>query len=139
MQRSGALTLSHAVFRHTTLGMDAILVLLGSAVVALTAQVTIPLQPVPITGQTFGVLLVGTVLGSKRGALALILYIAEGLRFPVFQGGNSAWTLDGLGAVHLRRHRRVPHRFRPGRVRGWAGWLSVGAWTARCGARPCYC
>jgi len=101
MQRSGALTLSHAVFRHTTLGMDAILVLLGSAVVALTAQVTIPLQPVPITGQTFGVLLVGTVLGSKRGALALILYIVEGLRFPVFQGGNSAWTLDRFGEPYI--------------------------------------
>ena len=102
MQRSGALTLSHAVFRQTTLVMDVILVLLGSAFVALCAQVAIQLPFVPITGQTFGVLLVGTVLGSKRGALALLAYIGEGLLgLPVFQSGNSAWVPNRFGEPYI--------------------------------------
>src|SRR5947199_8956990 len=102
MQRSGALTLSHAVLRQTTLAMDALLVLLGSAFVALCAQVAIQLPFVPITGQTFGVLLVGTALGSKRGALALFAYIAEGLvGLPVFQSGNSAWVPNRFGEPYI--------------------------------------
>src|SRR5438045_2568511 len=102
VQRSGALTLSQAVLRHTTSLMDVILIVLGSATVALFAQLTIPIQPVPITGQTFAVLLVGTVLGSKRGALALLVYIGEGLvGLPVFQGGNSAWMLNRFGEPYI--------------------------------------
>lgn len=69
---------------------DLALIALGSLVVAATAQVSIPLQPVPITGQTFGVLLVGMALGARRGALALALYLAEGLAgLPVFTAGHS--------------------------------------------------
>lgn len=102
MQRSGALTLSRAVLRQTTLPMDAILVLLGSAFVTICAQVAIQLPFVPITGQTFGVLLVGTVLGSKRGALALLAYIAEGLAgLPVFQSGNNAWAPNRFGEPYI--------------------------------------
>jgi biotin transport system substrate-specific component len=102
MQRSASLTLSQAVLRQTTLAMDAVLVLLGSAVVALCAQIAIQLPFVPITGQTFGVLLVGTALGSKRGALALLLYIAEGLAgLPVFQSGNNAWVPNRFGEPYI--------------------------------------
>lgn len=70
--------------RRTTIA-DLSLILLGSLVVAVAAQISIPLQPVPITGQTFAVLLVGMVLGSRRGALALAAYLAEGIAgLPVF-------------------------------------------------------
>jgi biotin transport system substrate-specific component len=54
------------------------LVIAGAAVVALSAQIVIPADPVPFTGQTFGVLTVGAALGFRRGALALLLYIAIG-------------------------------------------------------------
>jgi biotin transport system substrate-specific component len=102
MQRSGTLTLSQAILRHTTLPMDAVLVLVGSAFVALCAQIAVQLPFVPITGSTFGVLLVGTVLGSKRGALALLAYIAEGLvGLPVFQSGNSAWVPNRFGEPYI--------------------------------------
>jgi len=59
---------------------DTLLTVGGSLLVALTAQISIPLPftPVPITGQTFGVLLVGMLLGSRRGWLALALYLLEG-------------------------------------------------------------
>jgi len=66
------------------------LVLGGSLLVAGLAQVRIPLPftPVPITGQTFAVLLVGAALGSRLGALSLGLYLLEGVAgLPVFAGG----------------------------------------------------
>ncbi|MCS7050082.1 MAG: biotin transporter BioY [Thermomicrobium sp.] len=69
-----------------------VLVVAGSVLTALAAQVSIPLPftPVPITGQTFAVLLVGAVLGSRRGAVSMALYVAEGLvGLPVFAGGKA--------------------------------------------------
>jgi biotin transport system substrate-specific component len=63
------------------------LVVGGSLVVALCARITIPLPgtPVPLTVQNFGVLLVGLLLGSRRGFAALALYLAEGaMGMPVF-------------------------------------------------------
>ncbi len=63
------------------------LVVGGSLLVALCAHITIPLPftPVPLTVQNFGVLLVGLMLGSRRGFAALMLYLAEGaMGLPVF-------------------------------------------------------
>lgn len=71
---------------------DAILVVAGSCFIALLAQVAIPLpfSPVPITGQTFAVLLVGALLGSVRGGLGTLLYLLEGVAgIPVFAGGTA--------------------------------------------------
>ncbi len=65
-----------------------ILALLGSAFVAASAQVQVsllPFSPVPITGQTFAVLVVGMVFGWRLGAATLLLYMAEGaVGIPVF-------------------------------------------------------
>jgi len=80
------------VQRRVGLLYDAMLVMGGSALVALLAQVAIPLpfSPVPLTGQTFAVLLVGALLGSTRGSLAIIVYLAEGVvGLPVFAGGGA--------------------------------------------------
>jgi biotin transport system substrate-specific component len=69
---------------------DLTLIIIGSLFIAILARVEIPLPftPVPITGQTFGVLLVGATLGSKRGAASLVLYLLEGvLGLPFFAGG----------------------------------------------------
>jgi biotin transport system substrate-specific component len=69
---------------------DVILIVLGALFVAVLAQVKIPLPftPVPLTGQTFGVLLVGATLGSKRSVMSMLLYIVlGGLGLPVFAGG----------------------------------------------------
>jgi biotin transport system substrate-specific component len=79
---------------------DVALVVVFSAFVGLTAQVTIPLWPVPLTLTTLGVLFTGAALGSKRGALALLLYLAEGaVGLPVFAGGASgvAYALGPTG------------------------------------------
>lgn len=67
-----------------------LLIVINALFIAALAQLRIPLQPVPITGQTLGVLLVGMALGSRRGALAVLTYLgmaAAGL--PFFTGGQS--------------------------------------------------
>lgn len=66
-----------------------VLVILGSVVVFLLAQVSIPLPftPVPVTGQTLAVLLVGGALGSRLGGLSMLLYLVEGaVGLRVFAG-----------------------------------------------------
>lgn len=73
------------------------LVFAASLLIALAAQVAIPLQPVPMTLQPVAVLLVGAALGSSRGAAAAALYLLEGLSgMPVFAGG-AAGPLVFLG------------------------------------------
>jgi len=70
---------------------ETILVLAGSALIAASAWIAVPLpfSPVPVTAQTFAVLLVGSVLGARRGAAAAIAYLGEGaLGLPVFAGGS---------------------------------------------------
>jgi biotin transport system substrate-specific component len=62
----------------------------GTALTAAAAQISIPMWPVPITGQTFAVLLVGTSLGALRGALSMVLYVALGaFGLPIFTAGKS--------------------------------------------------
>ena len=67
------------------------LVVGASLFVALCARITIPLMPltpVPLTVQNFGVLLVGLLLGSRRGFAAMMLYLVEGMSgLPVFSPG----------------------------------------------------
>ena len=99
-------TLSTRYFpRAATWLRDVFLIILGSLFVAALAQVEIPLPftPVPITGQTFGVLLVGAALGSKRGAASLALYLAEGaVGLPFFAGGaHGLSVLTGATAGYL--------------------------------------
>ena len=75
------------------LARDIALIVAGSLLVALLAQIKVPLAftPVPITGQTFAVLLVGALLGGWRGGAALALYAVEGAFLPFFAGGASGW------------------------------------------------
>ncbi|MGQ9848864.1 MAG: biotin transporter BioY [Aggregatilineaceae bacterium] len=76
--------------RRYALLYDATLVIAGSLLVALLAQFAVPLpfSPVPVTGQTLAVLMVGMLLGSRRGGLALLTYLAEGaMGLPVLAGG----------------------------------------------------
>lgn len=90
--RSDAATLRFAVFPRSGMATDAVLVLAGALLVALAAQISIPLPftPVPITGQTFAVVLVGASLGAVRGGASMALYVLVGaLGAPVYFSGNS--------------------------------------------------
>ncbi|MCE7006549.1 biotin transporter BioY [Kibdelosporangium philippinense] len=73
---------------------DAALVVGGAVLTGLAAQVVVPVpgSPVPITGQTFGALLVGASLGWRRGAVSMLLYLVAGMAgVPWFQDGKSGW------------------------------------------------
>src|ERR1019366_666646 len=97
----------HANDRALAWAQTGALVLGGSLVVALCARVALPLPftPVPLTLQNFGVLLVGLLLGSKRGFAALALYLAEGaMGMPVFSPtgvGGIAQLFHGATAGFL--------------------------------------
>ncbi len=84
---------------------EVILILAGSALIAASAWIAVPLpfSPVPVTAQTFAVLLVGSVLGSRRGAAAALAYLGEGsLGLPVFAGGSGgAHVLAGPTGGYL--------------------------------------
>lgn len=65
----------------------ALLALGGSLAIAASAQIQVPIQPVPMTMQSLVVLLVGAAYGPRLGAATVLLYLAEGLLgLPVFAG-----------------------------------------------------
>ena len=74
---------------------DAILVVSGALLTALFAQIEIMVagSPVPITGQTLAVGLVGATLGLRRGMASLTLYALLGLFLPFYSGGDSGWDV----------------------------------------------
>lgn len=77
--------------------VDSVLILFGTIFIALSSRFALylPFSPVPITGQTFAVLLTGAILGYKRGSISLSIYVLEGLvGLPVFANGTS-----GIGVL----------------------------------------
>ncbi len=81
---------------------SAALVIAGSVFIALAAQITVPMWPVPITLQTLAVLLVGFAFGSRLGAATVLAYLAEGAAgLPVFAGGNNGAAFFGPTAGFL--------------------------------------
>ncbi|MHC4461448.1 MAG: biotin transporter BioY [Planctomycetota bacterium] len=82
---------------------DVALIIGGSLLIALCAQVAIPLWPVPVTGQTFAVLMIAALLGCRRGCFAVLAYITEGAAgLPVFAHGRAGFAvLSGPTAGYL--------------------------------------
>jgi biotin transport system substrate-specific component len=81
---------------------DAALVVGGAALTGLAAQLAVPVpgSPVPVTGQTFAALLVGTALGARRGFLALSLYASAGVAgMPWFSEGASGASMPSFGYI----------------------------------------
>ena len=76
---------------------------LGVLLMALLAQLEVNIGPVPVTGQTLGVLLIGAAYGSGLGGLTLLAYLLMGgFGFGVFHGGGAGWAhLGGTTAGYL--------------------------------------
>lgn len=104
------------------------LAVLGSLLIALCAHIKVPMWPVPMTMQTFAVLLIGIAYGPRLGLATITLYLAEGaLGLPVFAvGGGLAYfagptggylvgfALAGVAVGALARRgwdKSVPHAF----------------------------
>jgi biotin transport system substrate-specific component len=124
--RSDAATLRLALVPRTDLLTDAVLVALGAGLIAASAQISIPLPftPVPITGQTFSVLLVGASLGTVRGGASALLYVLVGIAgAPVYASGHHGWEIvTGASGGYL-----VSYPF----VAALTGWLAERKWDRR--------
>lgn len=97
-------TLLQAAVAPQTLGAKALIVLGGSVLIALSAQASVPMWPVPMSLQTLAVILIGLTAGSRLGAAAVIAYLAQGLAgLPVGAGGLSgpAWLFGPTGGFLL--------------------------------------
>lgn len=90
-------TLAYAAISRSGIMVDVCLVIGFAFLTALFAQIAIriPGTPVPITGQTFAVLCTGAALGSKKGALSMLLYMLMGMfLLPVFAPTGSEFLSD---------------------------------------------
>ena len=100
-----ATSIRATVFPRATPAVDVALVFGGAALIALAAQISIPLPftPVPITGQTLAVALTAASLGLWTGAASSILYVAAGLvGLPVYADGDSGWhVVSGASGGYL--------------------------------------
>lgn len=82
------------LFRHTTVFMDVFYTAVAVIMLAVLSNISIPLQPVPITLQTFGVFLVAFFFGSRKGAITILAWILVALAgFGVFAGYSSGLQL----------------------------------------------
>jgi len=93
---ANAATLRLAVFPRPSILTDTLLVLAGTALVSVCAQISVklPFTPVPITGQTFAVCLVGASLGAIRGVASLTLYFLIGIiGAPVYAHHDHGWDV----------------------------------------------
>ena len=82
--------LTQCWFPARTWYREVAVVAVGAALIAALARAVIPLSPVPVTGQTLGVLLVGGALGFRRVVAAVALYVTAGAcGLPVFAGGTA--------------------------------------------------
>src|SRR5438270_4899981 len=114
-----------AVLEQRRVLTQLLLVIAGSAVIAIAAQIAIPIPftPVPLTMQPLAVLLVGVVLGATRGSAAAALYLLEGAAgLPVFaQGHGGALWLVGPTAGYLLSYPFAAFV---------AGWFSERGWSS---------
>jgi len=121
-----ATTLRYAAFPRAGVLTDVVLVALGAGLIAAAAQVSVPLPftPVPVTGQTFAVLLVGSALGTVRGGSAGSLYLLVGLAgVPVYADGASGWAVvSGATGGYLIAFPLAA---------ALAGWLAEHRWDRR--------
>ncbi|MFC6707145.1 biotin transporter BioY [Flexivirga alba] len=88
-------------FANTRL-RNALLVVGGAALTGLAAQIAFPVpgSPVPVTGQTFAALVVGSSLGMRRGVVSMLLYLGAGMvGVPWFAEGSSGFAMPTLGYI----------------------------------------
>ncbi len=116
--------LARPVDRTRAIATDVALVLGGVALVALLAKVSFFIGPIPITGQTLGVIIVGAALGARRGAASLTTYMLLGLAgLPIFAGpvAGPAYVLSPSFGFILGF---IPAAF-------LAGWFAERAWDRK--------
>ncbi|MFF9397229.1 biotin transporter BioY [Streptomyces sp. NPDC014646] len=100
--RTGAVLADLLPAARNRYAVDTALVLGGAALTGIAAQIAVPIpgSPVPVTGQTFAALLVGTALGARRGFLSLAVYTLVGMAgMPWFAEARSGTGFPSFGYV----------------------------------------
>jgi biotin transport system substrate-specific component len=124
--RSHAATLRLAALPEAGLLTDLVLIVAGAGLLAGSAQVAIrlPFTPIPITGQTFAVLLLGASLGTFRGGASASLYVLLGIAgAPVYAHSAHGWaTITGASGGYL-----ISYPF----ASALTGWLAERRWDRR--------
>lgn len=119
-------TIGQVLLAHQTLVRQLAVVIGASLFIAVSARVRIslPIGPVPITAQTFSILLVGGLLGPWLGLASASLYIAEGIfGLPVYAGGHHGWAvITGSTGGYL-----ISYPF----AAMLTGWLAARGWDRR--------
>lgn len=96
------LSLRQALLPHSSLLGTAVLVLGGSWVIALAAQISVPMLPVPMTLQMLAILTIGFAFGARLGGITLLAYLAQGaMGLPVFANGMNGLAFAGPTAGFL--------------------------------------
>lgn len=91
-------TLVNSLWEQKSLLRNIVLVIAGSLLLVVSAKIKIPFYPVPLSMQTFVVLMIGMVYGWKLGGVTILLYLAEGaLGLPVFSGTPER----GIGIAYM--------------------------------------
>jgi biotin transport system substrate-specific component len=122
--------LADRIYSGEGIAADAARIVTANILLASCAHIAIPLPwtPVPMTGQTFGILLVAVLLGSRRGTIAVVLYLLEGMAgLPVFApiGLPGPARFFGPTAGYLLAY--PPAAF----VTGWLTERTAGIWFLR--------
>jgi biotin transport system substrate-specific component len=122
--------LADRIYSGEGIAADAARIIAANILLALCAHIAFPLPwtPVPITGQTFGILLVAVMLGASRGTIAVVLYLLEGMAgLPVFApfGAPGAARFFGPTAGYLLAY--PPAAF----ITGWLAERTAGVWFVR--------
>ncbi len=110
---------------------DGLLVLAGSLLMAICARISFPIPgtTVPVTMQTFAVLLLGALYGPKLGAITMLAYLAQGLMgLPVFAYGFSAWTPSPAAGVPVILGPTAGYLWSFPLAAGLVGWLANRGW-----------
>lgn len=98
----GDKVLTRALAGQDTVLRKLALVIGGTLLIAMAAQISVPMFPVPMTLQTLAILVVGLTFGSRLGAVTLLAYLAQGAAgLPVFAAGGSTASLMGPTAGFL--------------------------------------
>ena len=99
-------TLHETFFKTRNFYIDVSMMIFSVIILAIFSNIKIPLWPVPITMQTFGVFLIAFYFGSRKGTLTILLYILVGLiGFGVFSGHKS-------GLAPSQAAQRIAHQYR---------------------------
>lgn len=96
------MTLAKALAPSQSLPVRALMVLGGSLFIAIAAQISVPMIPVPMTLQTLAILIVGLTYGARLGAATVLAYLVEGaMGLPVFANGANGAAFFGPTAGFL--------------------------------------